>query len=110
LIFFDKREKLWLDVTFKTLECQLRFTYCLIFVKFKFTWTPSNLSSKWTSGIVKLFASFDIIGPMFVFNYLLKKSELVVKINYGIYELNEIQINAIKTKINLLFILICFHT
>jgi hypothetical protein len=79
-IFFDKIEKLCDDVTFNTFECQFVWIYCFMLVKLSFIWMPSNLSSKWMSGMVRLFTNFDIIGPIFVLSYLLKNSDVVVNI------------------------------
>lgn len=45
LIFLDIMVKLWGPSTLKTLPAQWTFTFCFIYVKLKFTLTPSNLSS-----------------------------------------------------------------
>lgn len=96
LIFFDKIEKLCDEVTFNTFECQFVWIYCFMLVRFSFICTPSTLSSKWISEIVTLFTNFEIIGPMFVFSYLLKKSDVVVNIIYGIND--DIEILTIAKK------------
>lgn len=52
---------------------------------------------------MRLLTNLDIIGPMLMLSYLLKKSDVVVRIISGINDVKE-KVRKVKRKMNILYI------